>query len=200
VTKHCRRSLAPEQHLRSRFDGRFLQVNLVCDSRPVPVVGGIARRNPCTSAARGIDRLMIIGLYRLTPKVSDSLKIVQPETVIPWHRARACRRWRSRRRGGRPKIRADIRQPILEMSVANSRWERHGLRANCSSSGSMSAKPQLQNIWSREGSHHRQAGRLSFAIMPTVSRHGHVCRPHDFISTTIWAAGLAAFVAGVSMA
>jgi hypothetical protein len=60
----------------------------------------------------------------LSPKELDALKILQPETVIRWHRAgfRAYWRWRSRRRSGRPKIPADIRHLILEMSVANPLW------------------------------------------------------------------------------
>jgi hypothetical protein len=33
------------------------------------------------------DRLVLVGLYRLAPKVLDALNIVQPETVVRWHRA-----------------------------------------------------------------------------------------------------------------
>jgi hypothetical protein len=46
-----------------------------------------------------IDRLVFCGLYRLSPTVLDALKILQPETVIRWHRAgfRAYWCWRSRR-------------------------------------------------------------------------------------------------------
>ena len=75
-------------------------------------------------APSNIDRLVFVGLYRVAPKVLDSLKIVQPETVIRWHRAgfRAYWRWRSRTRGGRPKTATDIRKLILEMSVANPLW------------------------------------------------------------------------------
>jgi hypothetical protein len=45
-----------------------------------------------------IDRLVLVGLYRFFPGVRDALAIVQPETVIRWHRAgfRAYWRWKSR--------------------------------------------------------------------------------------------------------
>jgi hypothetical protein len=56
--------------------------------------------------------------------VLDALKILQPETVIRWHRAgfRAYWCWRSRRRSGRPRIPADICHLIREMSIANPLW------------------------------------------------------------------------------
>jgi hypothetical protein len=56
--------------------------------------------------------MVFAGLYALAPNVLDALKIVNPATVIRWHRAgfRAYRRWKSRARGGRPRTAADIRQ------------------------------------------------------------------------------------------
>src|SRR5260370_10529388 len=50
--------------------------------------------------------------------------IVSPETIIRWHRAgfRAYWRWRSRTRVGRPKVSAERRTLIGEMSRANTLW------------------------------------------------------------------------------
>jgi transposase InsO family protein len=52
------------------------------------------------------------------------LVIVKPETVIRWHRAgfRLFWRWKSRARGGRPKVPLEIRQLIRDMSLANPIW------------------------------------------------------------------------------
>jgi hypothetical protein len=49
---------------------------------------------------------------------------MRPETLLRWHRAgfRAFWRWKSRPRGGRPSIPADIRRLIREMSIANPLW------------------------------------------------------------------------------
>ena len=79
------------------------------------------RKSPKRVALSSIDRLLLVGLYRLAPGVLDALKIVRPETLMCWHRAgfRAHWRWKSRPRGGRPKTAADIRRLIREMSVAN---------------------------------------------------------------------------------
>jgi hypothetical protein len=131
----------------------------------------LRRRSPRRVAFSNVDRVVFVGLYRLVPKVLDALKIVQPETLVSWHRAgfRAYWRWRSRRQVGRPRIAADIRQLIFEMSVANPLWERFGFTASCSSLVSMSARPRWQNTWPREDGHRRKVGRPSFAIMPMVS-------------------------------
>jgi hypothetical protein len=71
-----------------------------------------------------IDRLVFVGLYRFFPSVRDALAIVQPETVIRWHRAgfRAYWRWKSRPRGGRPTVSAEIRRLIRALSLANPLW------------------------------------------------------------------------------
>src|SRR6516165_6358132 len=84
----------------------------------------LRRKSPQRPTFSSIDRLVFAGLYRLAPGVLDALKIVKPETVIRWHRAgfRAYWRWKSRPRGGRPPISADICRLIREMSVANPLW------------------------------------------------------------------------------
>src|SRR5215470_3728639 len=84
----------------------------------------LRRRSPKRVAVTNVDRLVCAGLYRLAPKVLDAVKILQPETVIRWHRTgfRACWRGKSRCRGGRPSIPADIRKLIVEMSVTNPLW------------------------------------------------------------------------------
>jgi hypothetical protein len=75
-------------------------------------------------AFSNVDRLVFAGLYRVAPGVLDALKIVKPQTVIRWHRAgfRAYWRRKSRPSAGRPKMPADIRQLIREMSVAKPLW------------------------------------------------------------------------------
>ena len=71
-----------------------------------------------------IDRLLLVGLYRLAPGVLDALKIIRPATLLRWHRAgfRAYWRWKSRQLGGRPSVPADVGRLIREMSIANPLW------------------------------------------------------------------------------
>src|SRR6266436_4735830 len=67
------------------------------------------------------DRALLVWLYRLCPPVPAVIKILQPETIIRWHRAgfRAYWRWRSCARGGRPKIDAGICALIRQMNLEN---------------------------------------------------------------------------------
>src|SRR6478672_9229333 len=84
----------------------------------------LRRNSPKRFVFRTFDRLVLVGLYRLAPSIVDALTIVRPETVVRWHRAgfRSFWRWKSRRRGGRPSVRLEIRRLIRGMSLANPLW------------------------------------------------------------------------------
>src|SRR3984957_17666076 len=71
-----------------------------------------------------IGRLVFVGLYRLFSKIWGALAIVKADTIVGWHRAgfRLYWRWKSRRRGGRPKVPLEIRRLIREMSIASPLW------------------------------------------------------------------------------
>jgi len=70
-----------------------------------------------------IDRLLWVILSRLWSGWRDSLHVVQPQTVVRWHRRgfRYYWRWKSRRRG-RPKIDPEIRALVRRMCLANPLW------------------------------------------------------------------------------
>ena len=70
------------------------------------------------------DRWFFVQLYRWFPSILTVITIVQPETLVRWHRAgfRCYWRWKSRRRGGRPQIEADLRALIRQMSTENLLW------------------------------------------------------------------------------
>src|SRR5258705_7760819 len=70
------------------------------------------------------DRLFFIQLYRWFPAILQVLTIIQPDTLVRWHRAgfRCYWRWKSRPRGGRPPIETELRVLIGRMSVENPLW------------------------------------------------------------------------------
>src|SRR5215469_7456661 len=84
----------------------------------------LQRKSPKRPTFGSIDRLIFAGLYGLAPKVLSALAIVRPETVIRWHRAgfRLYWRWKSKSRGGRPKLPVDIQALIRDISLANPLW------------------------------------------------------------------------------
>src|SRR5712664_2390422 len=84
----------------------------------------LRRRVPVKPKLSAADRLIFVWLYRLFPSVRNVITIIQPETVVRWHRTgfRLYWRWKSRCRGGRPKVPGEIRHLIREMSLANRLW------------------------------------------------------------------------------
>src|SRR5712671_6999550 len=70
------------------------------------------------------DRWFFVLLYRWFPSILKVVTIVQPETLVHWHRAgfRRYWRWKSRRRGGRPQIETELRALIRQMSTENFLW------------------------------------------------------------------------------
>ena len=70
------------------------------------------------------DRALFVWLYRRFPRILDSLTIVQPETIVRWHRKGfgAFWRWKSRPLGGRPRVAKEVRDLIRRMSFENPLW------------------------------------------------------------------------------
>jgi ribosomal protein L34 len=69
------------------------------------------------------DRWFLVRLYRWFPSI-QVLTIIQPETLVRWHKAgfRCYWRWKSRPLGGRPPIDTELRGLIRRMSVDNPLW------------------------------------------------------------------------------
>ena len=84
----------------------------------------LQRKFPKKPRLSGTDRALFVWLYRLFPRVIGAITIIQPETVIGWHRAgfKAWWRWKSRNRGGRPKIEQELRDLIRRMCEENPLW------------------------------------------------------------------------------
>ena len=70
------------------------------------------------------DRWFFIQLYHWFPTILKALTIIRPETLVRWQRAgfRYYWCWKSRRRGGRPQIDAELRALIRLMSTENPSW------------------------------------------------------------------------------
>src|ERR1700688_3251395 len=84
----------------------------------------LRRKSPTRVRLWNIDRLLLVWLYRLYPSLLDAIIIVQPETVLCWHRRgfRAYWRWKFRHVGGRPRIDCEMRALIRRMSRENPLW------------------------------------------------------------------------------
>src|SRR5690348_15777849 len=87
-------------------------------------LNALRQRAPRRLHLRWADRALFIWLYRRCPRILDAIIIVRPETVVRWHRmgfaAYWC--WKSRPRGGRPRIGKEVRDLIGRMSFENPLW------------------------------------------------------------------------------
>ena len=70
------------------------------------------------------DRWFFVQMYRWFPAIMKVVTIVQPETLVRWHRIGFRRYWcwKSRSRGGRPQIETELRALIRQTSVENQLW------------------------------------------------------------------------------
>src|SRR5215470_7010028 len=72
------------------------------------------RRAPARLRVRGSDRALLVWMTQRWPSLLGAAQVVQPETILRWHRAGFTTfwRWKSRKRAGRPKIDRELRDLI----------------------------------------------------------------------------------------
>jgi Integrase core domain. len=82
------------------------------------------RRAPHRLRLRGSDRALLVWMTWLWPSLLGLSRVVQPDTILRWHRAgfRAYWRWKSRGRAGRPRVSHELRALIRRMSKENPLW------------------------------------------------------------------------------
>jgi transposase InsO family protein len=82
------------------------------------------RRAPQRLRLRGSDRALLVWTTRLWPSLLGLARVVQPDTILRWHRAgfRAYWRWKSQGLAGRPRVERELRDLIQRMSKENPLW------------------------------------------------------------------------------
>lgn len=141
-----------------------------------------AHRNPRPRLSR-LDRAFWVGLFRLWSGWKTALVIVQPETVVRWHRQgfRLYWRWISKANPGRPRVDLDLRNLIQRMARENG-WRARKIHAELEKLGfevSLSTVARYLPIPARGGGerqpwttflrNHREAiAAMDFLVVPTV--------------------------------
>src|SRR6476659_735956 len=128
------------------------------------------------------DRWFFIQLYRWFPSILQVVTIIQPETLLQWHRAgfRRYWRWKSNSRGGRPQIEMELRALIRQMSTENQLWGApriHGelLKLGFGVAQSTVAKymvkrrgPPSQGWWTFLRNHAPDIAAMDLLVVPTI--------------------------------
>src|SRR5207253_11124764 len=79
------------------------------------------RRAPQRVWLRAGDRALMVWMTRMCPSLLGLPRVVQPATILRWHRRgfRAYWRWKSRARPGRPRVQRELRDPERFMMQEN---------------------------------------------------------------------------------
>ena len=131
----------------------------------------------------GSDRALLVLMTRFWPSLLGVAQVVQPETILRWHRAgfKLFWRWKSRNRAGRPRIDSNLRDLIQRMSRENPRWGApriHGellmlgfeiAQSTVSKYMVRSPKPPLQT-WKTFLQNHAEAiAAIDMCVVPTLT-------------------------------
>lgn len=144
----------------------------------------VLHRSVARPKLRWWDRRFRVCLSRLWTGWRSSLVIVQPATVLAWHRKgfQLYWRWKSRpRSAGRPPIAGEIRTLIRRMARENPTWGRRRIQAELHLLGSDVAELTVAKYMHRAsrgpspswraflGAHLREIAALDFFVVPTLT-------------------------------
>ncbi len=146
-------------------------------------IRGARQRQSKAPRIENRDRLFWITLLRLWPDWRGAPSLVQPATVVRWHRKgrRAYWRWKSRTNGGRPRIHREVRELIRDMWASNPTWGKLRIRAERAKIGievsdatvlryrPRRAKPPSQTWRSFLENHLTDIVAIDFFVVPTVT-------------------------------
>jgi putative transposase len=83
----------------------------------------VLRRQVGRPKLRPVDRALLAAAAWHLPRSSRGTRLVTPGTLLRWHRALVCRKWRQPDgRPGRPRLSPEIRELVLRLAHENPRW------------------------------------------------------------------------------
>ncbi len=109
------------------------------------------------------DRIFWSSLSRIWHDWRSAIIIVKPETVIRWHRQgfRLYWRWKSRPKGGRPRLDGEIRTLIQRMCSENATW-------GCTADPSRARPPWIRSVSGNRREIHEAPHRSTIANVEDV--------------------------------
>jgi putative transposase len=137
-----------------RADEKDLQIALLRHQ-----VRLLQRRSPRPTRLCRWEKLTLAALTaqlaRLTNRprtqLAQVLLVVQPETVLTWHRELVRRKWTSRRHAarGRPRIAAELEALLLRLAAENPRWGYGRLQGELAKLGHALGRSTIRDVLKR---------------------------------------------------
>ncbi|MEN6358313.1 MAG: integrase core domain-containing protein [Armatimonadota bacterium] len=137
---------------------------------------GIIPKPRCTPGFR----LTWVFLMKTFAKWKDALCVVQPQTVIGWHRAGFQMFWRykSRRKNGRPTVSAEMRKLIKKINIENPLWSPERIYDQLTELGFIPPSPNTIRKYLPKPT--RDSGKSSQTWKTFIANHMDVTWAMDF--------------------
>jgi transposase len=107
----------------------------------------VLRRQAGRPQLRRQDRAFLAAASRLLPRARWRSFLVQPETLLRWHRELLARRWSYPNQSpGRPPIAAEIRALVMRLARENPRWGYQRIAGELAGLGMTVSSSRVRNI------------------------------------------------------
>jgi hypothetical protein len=164
----------------SRRDQEELQAEVLVLRRQVQVLERQIKRVRWAPA----DRMVLAALRVRLPRSAWAALLVQPETVLGWHRDLVRKRWaayRDRPSRGRPPLSEECRELVIRMARENSGWGYFRIRGELLKLGYTVSATTIRSILRR--AHIPPAGRRSeLTWRQFLAAHAETLVATDFFS------------------
>src|SRR6266571_7626038 len=147
----------------------------------------VLRRQVARPRLGAADRALLAALGGILPRARRQSFLVQPATLLRWHRELVRRRWtHPRRRPGRPPLSADKRRLVLRLAAENPSWGYKRIHGELVGLGIRLSPSGVWNILRRHGIEPapRRAG-LSWAEF-LCRQAGGILECDFFTVETLW--------------
>ena len=120
----------------------------------------VLRRHIRRPTFRTADRLFLAAASRSLPRVSWSLFLVTPATLLRWHRRLVAKRWTYARPPGRPPIGPEVRVLIVRFARENPRWGYQRIVGELKGLGVVVSRPRSRKFSARNSSARQESGAV----------------------------------------
>jgi putative transposase len=112
----------------------------------------VLRRQIGRPRLRSADRVLLAALGQLVPRKRRRSFLVQPATLLRWHRELVRRRWTyAGRRPGRPPLASQMRELILRLAAENPSWGYKRIQGELVALGLPLSASSVWNVLHRHG-------------------------------------------------